>query len=405
MQNWALDNHPILTKFRTISKTITIDSKNCYYLFLTPPYANPNESDLNPLMYFYYSTPAEPTILHQYDSRQNLTFELEGNTIRSHSGFNTQFSINLLLSQPCTSSSLEGHIDFTYMLEEMDDDIYHHFEVPHLMKKIEDCYRDYKLSKQFLYDLYDQTLTQKLNEIERCFFTAEINETNFSQFVNLQSTYIIDVAQIVFTLPATHILPSAVKRHLNFLIFNAITSAKHYQLLATYNSAYSKENVMAQENTRNSTEDFPVQKLKKEELEEAVKNLRNVLNLPSPADMVECIVKFFDLVVAALPGVEVSADDILPAICVAMTRSPNFGSHVVSFFTYLADLWPTTGVDEKITYIIITCSIAASHLSTKIRKSESETKIPQTPPPQPQEQLGQSTQETIQLLQDLLDLV
>ena len=229
------------------------------------------------------------------------------------------------------------------------------------------------------------------------------------------TNFINEVAQIVFSIPSIKSLPVATKRELNFLVFNAISAERHYQLLSAYNTAFAKENYTAQENTRNNADnsDGNSTKLKAEEMEEAVKFLHNVLHLPSPAEMIECIIKFFDHVVAALPGVEVAADDILPAICYAMTKDVGFGSHVVSFFNYLTDIWPTVGLDEKVTYILITCSIAASHLSTKhSTPPPSHRPVPLVSPNDnivnpnaPPVVDRQQTEDTINMLEDLLNFM
>jgi hypothetical protein len=104
--------------------------------------------------------------------------------------------------------------------------------------------------------------------------------------------------------------------------------------------------------------------------------------------------------VAALPGIEVAADDILPAICLAMTRDLGFGSHVVSLFNYLTEIWPSVGMDDRTTYILVTCSIAAQHLATVQSR-------PEPPKPQAVAQPGMSekTEETIGLLEDLLNCI
>lgn len=411
MQNWSLDNHPILNKFRSILKTIKIDPDFYYYLFLTPPYASPK--DFDPLMYLYYSHKDSPTILHQYSPNPKATLKLEGNKIQSHKGFNCNFEINLLLSTPCTCGLNECSYEFSYMLEEMDDDLYHHYPEPTIMKEIHDSYKDSKLSKGLLSEkLQNEQLSKKLEEIENVFFTAQINPNNREEFVGTLTKFINEVAQIVFSIPEIKTLPVATKKELNFLVFNAISAERHYQLLSAYNAAFAKENFIAQENTRNNTDNLDINstRLKEEEMEEAVKFLRNVLHLPSPAEMIECITKFFDHVVAALAGVEVAADDILPAICFAMTKDVGFGSHVVSFFNYLTDIWPTVGLDEKVTYILITCSIAASHLSTK-RTPQQSPQISQVSPngnaslkPAPVVDHKQ-TEDTINLLEDLLNFM
>ena len=167
MQNWSLDSHPVLNKFRSLIKTIKIKPDCYYYLFLTPPYAYPTDKDFDPLMYLYYSTKNSPTILHQYLPKQKATLKLEENQIQSYQGFNTNFEINLLMSTPCTCGLNESSHEFTYMLEEMDDDIYHPFPKPQLMKDIHDSFKDSKLSKQLLTDkIQNEKLSAKLNEIE-----------------------------------------------------------------------------------------------------------------------------------------------------------------------------------------------------------------------------------------------
>jgi hypothetical protein len=124
-------------------------------------------------------------------------------------------------------------------------------------------------------------------------------------------------------------LPIGIKRQLNLLIFNAVSSKIHYAMMMAFNSAYEGDNKNAQHASRN----FPVNiKINVAKMEEAVRQLHNILHLPNPVAIIHCLEVFFDAMVAALPGVEVAADDILPAICLAMTRDVGFGSHVVSFF-------------------------------------------------------------------------
>ncbi|OHS98018.1 hypothetical protein TRFO_35660 [Tritrichomonas foetus] len=404
MQNWSLDSHPILNKFRHLADHIKPDP-NCYYhLFLTPPYAHPIDKNFDPAMYLYFSKESEENILHQYKN-PNVTFEIHGDQIKSQNGFNCEFTLHILMSNLCT-----GINSFSYTLDELDDDIYRHVPKPANMKKIQEIFKsgkDAKLSRAFLNDINDPELNEALSQIEHCFFTAEINETNRKDFADILKNYISTVSSIVFDLPQFKQLPVATKRELNYLIFNAITEQCHYQLLLSYNSSFTKENLIAQENTRNYTgtslSNSPSNSpsLKKEEMESAVRHLHGILHLPSPSEMIDCIVKFFDRVVAALPGVEVAADDILPAICFAMTRDVGFGSHVVSFFNYLSDIWPSCGLDDRVTYILVTCSIAASHLSIKQKKPKQPQPSQVTAP----EPMNKQTEETIGLLEDLLSLV
>jgi hypothetical protein len=131
-------------------------------------------------------------------------------------------------------------------------------------------------------------------------------------------------------------------------------------------------------------------------MEQAVRKLHPILHLHSPMDMIRSLVQFFDIMVDALPGRDVAADDILPAICLAMTRDPAFGSHVVSFFSYLTDIWPQTGLDDKITYILVTCSIASQHLAMNGGQEEAGHSA---------SVVREKTDETIGMLEDLLNFL
>jgi hypothetical protein len=193
-------------------------------------------------------------------------------------------------------------------------------------------------------------------------------------------------------------LPIGVKRQLNLLIFNAVSAKVHYALMMAYNAAYESDNKNAQHASRGFPHNIKINEAK---MEGAVRHLHNILHLPNPVAIIHVLEVFFDAMVAALPGVEVAADDILPAICLAMTRDVGFGSHVVSFFNYLTEIWPSSGMDERVTYILVTCSIAAQHLASVDRNQEATQEHPKAAP------AGQAdaSDPTIGLLQDLLDCI
>ena len=137
-----------------------------------------------------------------------------------------------------------------------------------------------------------------------------------------------------------------------------------------------------------------------DQMEIAVIRLHGILHMPTPADSIACVVKFFDDVVRALPGNEIAADDILPAICMAMAKDLSFASHVMSFFQYLVDVWPSSGLDERTTYILTTCAIAASHLAMGV--SPEPTPLPPDPE---KEKMKAQTDATIDMLENLLDMI
>jgi hypothetical protein len=154
------------------------------------------------------------------------------------------------------------------------------------------------------------------------------------------------LASAIFASKAIVSLPIGVKRQLNMLIFNAVSSKIHYAMTMAFNAAYENDNKNAQHASRNFPHNIKIDVAK---MEQAVRQLHNILHLSNPVAIIHCLEVFFDAMVAALPGVEVAADDILPAICLAMTTDVGFGSHVVSFFNHLTEIWPSSGMDESVT--------------------------------------------------------
>jgi hypothetical protein len=77
-----------------------------------------------------------------------------------------------------------------------------------------------------------------------------------------------------------------------------------------------------------------------------------------------------------------------------MQRCTALSSRLVSSFQYLADVWPTEGLDERTTYILVTCSIAASHFASG--------KVPASVPALGAHTIDVQTEETIRQLEDLL---
>jgi hypothetical protein len=119
--------------------------------------------------------------------------------------------------------------------------------------------------------------------------------------------------------------------------------------------------------------------------------------MPSTHAGIEKVRKFFTGVMEALPDKNAAADDILPAVCDGMQRCTQLAPKLVSSFQYLADIWPQEGLDEKTTYILVTCSIAASHFASG--------QVPASVPTLGAHTIDvntQTTDETIRQLEDLL---
>ena len=122
----------------------------------------------------------------------------------------------------------------------------------------------------------------------------------------------------------------------------------------------------------------------------------------SVADGISMITKFFEGVISALPDKNAAADDILPAVCDGISRCRTITSHVVSPFQYLAEIWPQEGLSERITYMLVTCSIAASHFASGvIEGSEPNRKEDHEKKKEPKFQID----ETIRIVEDYIDSI
>ena len=302
--------------------------------------------------------------------------------------FNPDFHCKLLLTSPCASNGIQ------FLIHEVDNDFYNIGLVPELSEIVLKSAGSAEDAQRFLTEtLDDPELTKYLDQVNRKMFMAEVDATNKDDFVEEMAGTMANVSDMVFENPQVRDLPVAVKRAMNMLIFNAISAKAHYILIMAFSSAFEEENRRAQHASRFIEATV---KIDQGRLEQALKHLHNILHLKNPVDMINCLVLFFDEVVAGLPGVEVAADDILPAICLAMTRDLGFGSHVVSFFSYLTEIWPSSGMDERITYILVTCSIAAQHLATMEPPKKAKVETPHA---------EANTEATIGMLEDLLNSI
>ena len=390
MENWSLDQHPVMQQFRTMMDTLAVlKNERYYHLFLTPPYAmaGKNKSAMD---YLYYGNEPHATIL-TCSGDDKYKVEISDNTIKSASdAFGKPFEIRISMSTFCTSVS-----GLSFNINEIENDIYNASSPIHpFYLKVLECYDDSDLACMFLEKTFAGVprVINLVHAINNAIFKIEINADNKNDFVQKMSVSIDQLAQEIFKCPETKILPVGGKNKLNYLIFNAISSKAHFKLYMAYGEAYAVDNANAQKNMHTTK---PSTKADETKMQEAAGFLRNILHLKSPADQIKQVTHFFDAVVASLPGVDVAADDILPAICAAMTLDYGFASHVVSLFTYLADIWPSQGLDERTNYILCTCSIAASHLAVPPPEKKKED----LPPPVDQ------TQDTINALEDLLNLL
>ena len=321
--------------------------------------------------------------------------KLGDNEVIAEVGFPEKFKFKILINSPCSANALQ------FVLYEVENDFYKPAPPSPLADLVVKCAKSAQESQHFLSEtLGDTSVADYLKTIDQVVFTLEIDSSNRNQVVDDMREWITQLSSLVFDIPEVKDLAVGTKRVMNTLIFNAVSAKVHFMLVMAFNNAFKEENKKAQYASRFVQANVNIDQ---EKMEEGVRHLRSILHLKNPMDMINCLVLFFDEIVAALPGVDVAADDILPAICLAMTRDLGFGSHVVSFFNYLTEIWPATGMDERITYILVTCSIAAQHLATM---KENDRAIPASKslPAMPEvHQMEEKTEETIELLEDLLN--
>lgn len=398
MRSWSLDDHPILVNFRKMMSVIPHNDGKFYHLFLTPPYALTQKMAQQPLYYVYYTTPQEPTIYHLY-GKPNVIIERKGDNLILTKGFKKEITIRIFMEMPCTSAD-----GLSFTMYEIFTDLYSPKDAPPFCKRILEIYQDPDVSYNFLNKEIKnyKELKQLLEGASNYIFVTKIDASNYQDFISRLHVTIGKICECVFKLPMCRDLPIFARIKLNYLIFNAITTKCHFQLMKAYHSAYKDQDLIAQKNIRR------YELAKADDIEVAVGLLKNIVSLNNPGDCVYALTRFFDAVVKSFKGKEVAADDILPAICQAMTHDPAFGAHCVSFLTYLADVWPQTGLDEKASYVLVTCSIAATHLGTPMDdrdepEQKEEEKQPENRPLNKEEE--KVTDSTIDMLNDLLDMI
>jgi hypothetical protein len=278
------------------------------------------------------------------------------------------------------------------VIYEVDNDLYGSVPVPPISGVVGRCAASANDSQKFLAELCPDAQVKRIWATHnQDLFQRSVTQENLETFVTDLRGAMDELAVAAFSNREIASLPAGVKRQLNLLIFHAVSSKVHYMLMMAFNAAYESANKSAQAASRRFPQTVAVDRVK---MEAAVRQFHGILHRPNPVAIIESLVVFFDGMVAALPGVEVAADDILPAICLAMTRDVGFGSHVVSFFNYLSEIWPPVGMDERVTYILVTCAIAAQHLASSQGQAEAVV--------QRQPQKARQNDKTVDMLEDLL---
>jgi hypothetical protein len=409
MKQWTVDVHPVLERFRKIVPSVTRNPDKMWHIFLSPPHALPPNAPSKPLNYVFLGTRLEPTALVQFsDSSYQLTIVNNAIVPRGKSKWPKEFQrIPILLTVPCTS--VEG---ISYSIHEVLTDPYHPVPPPAIVGHIDEIYLNGDAAITFLqHETSNQSLKKAWASFDQQFIAVEVTDANLQTFVAGVKKSINNIAGTLAALPLMRSLPIATRIKLNYMVFNAVTAKVHFNLLAGYHRSCAAENRRAQAAIRFYSPADLAGRYDRDLLDMAVCHLKShVLHMPTAVDAIVCVTKFFNGVVTALAAHsdEVAADDLLPAIVMAMSMDSGFCSHAYSFFQYLVDIWPPMGIDESITYKLVTCSIAASHLASgqpRGRKQQPEEA------PQPEEdpvddaQRARQTEETIDMLQGLLNIL
>lgn len=400
MQNWSLDDHPTLVHFRKKMDTIPVKSNYFYHLFLTPPYAMPVKGKTAFDYLFYTIEPDKTTLIS--GNNPSMKLKLEDNKIITLSGFKKKFAIPIILTTYCTSMN-----GLCFNIHEIENDIFDISRPIHpLYLKVLECYDDSDKSKMFIERTFENVpaVINLYNAICNAIERMEITPENRRDLMQRLQVSIEQLAAEIFKCPDTEMLPVAGKQKLNYLVYNALTSKTHFHFIMAYSKEFAQQDIAARKNMYSYLSQSKADE--KKMTEAATRYLSRIFSLKSPLAQIERVAQFFEAIVALLPGTEIAADDILPAICSAMICDQSFSTQVVSFFTYLQEIWPSSGFDERLTYILTTCSIAATHLSfpPQEKKDYPGSLAPSSSnefTPQPEARKS-SDQDTINMLEDLL---
>ncbi|KAH0795222.1 hypothetical protein GPJ56_000898 [Histomonas meleagridis] len=359
-----LDSHPLIEAFRTIACNFKNDPSLMYHLLLPPEYNIGNLTD--PLLYLFVEDESNMNILKQYGNGKYV-LKQENNILIPIEGFDHKICFEILQTTPCSTTN-----GFTFEMEEVAVNPFIPSPIPPLCNEIQVGYENPSNALQFLKTrIRSPALPAVLQELEAVASKTKITISNRYQVLEMIHSYMDKISDIVFTVVPFHYIPTMFKMRTNFIIFYAVANLFHAKLLKVYHSALEKDNREAQKAVREPVSSIgdPVK------LDKAATHLRNLHQMKNVESGIKMVTDFFDGVMASLPDANAAADDILPAVCDGMSRYGKNSSYLVSSFQYLAEIWQSDGLDQKITYILVTCSIAASHFASGPRMTPIEKPI------------------------------
>ena len=393
-----LDAHPLMEAFRQKAPEVVAEENAMYHLLLPPEYNIPADM-LNPLLYLFFERQNEQGVFIQYNN-EICKLKCENDKLTPISGFDHNETVLILQTTPCTTAN-----GFAFDMHEIGSNPFMPSPIPPLCDEIENGYQKPSKAIDFLRSrIRSEKIGPLLDEIESFAAHTVVSPKTIQQIVSVMQKYMDKICDAIFEVRPFHFIPTIFKMKTNFIIFYAITNLFHHKLLKAYHESLREENAIACRAVRHQAPS----KANSEQLDIASDYLKNLQNMSSIAEGIQMVSKFFEGVVAALPGKNAAADDILPAVCDGMSRCRPLSTHLVSSFQYLAEVWPQEGLSEKTTYILVTCSIAASHFGSGMvdddeSNQENQNENSSSRRRRMQNDIQAPVDETIQMLEDYLD--
>ncbi|KAK8860336.1 hypothetical protein M9Y10_012000 [Tritrichomonas musculus] len=355
MKLFELDSHPLIENFRKTAGNLANDPGILYHFLLPPEYTIPEEIS-DPILYLFLES-AGNNIWIQFGD-EKLQILRKGNMLVPSSGFNEDFKIEILQTTPCTTTN-----GFSFDMHELTNNPFRpSVPIPPLCDDIKNAFEHPKNSLTFLENkIRSDELPRVINDL-KLLTRKSIDVENKEYIVSKMHEIMDQMSDIIFEVKPFHYIPTIYKMRTNFIIFYAVTSPFHPKLLEVYHKMLDKNNSDAKKAIM-LEKDHSVGN--QEILRKAAGFISKLYKMPTVSDGIRMVTEFFEQVLSSLPDKNAAADDILPAVCDGLKFcSGEMSEKIVSTFQYLSDIWSMEGLDEKTTYIIVTCSIASTHFSS-----------------------------------------
>ena len=374
MKLFELDSHPLIENFRKTAGNLTNEPGVLYHFLLPPEYTIPEEIN-DPILYLFLES-SKNSVWVQYGDGK-LQINCQGNMLVPQSGFSEDFKIEILQTTPCTTTN-----GFSFDMHELPNNPFRpSVPIPPLCDEIKRAFENPNNSLNFLQnEIVSTELPSVINDLkslqENFLSHKNIDLESKEYFVSRMHEIMNRMSDIIFEVKPFHYIPTIYKMRTNFIIFYAVTSRFHKKLLDSYHKMLEKNNNDAKKAIKFEKDSSVGDK---DCLIKAAAHISDLYRMPSVSEGIKMVTEFFEIVLSSLPDKNAAADDILPAVCDGLKFcSGEMSEHIVSTFQYLSDIWSMEGLDEKTTYIIVTCSIASSHFSSTEKNMPSVSKWKRT---------------------------